>query len=215
MHQLDRTQAAVPQCLAMFAYPGQTWNDVMPEDRQEIRTSLIQMQSELCAYCECALYGDGHIEHFRRKKSKDYPQLAFDWNNLFLSCQSADHCGHYKDRPNAPAYNPNDIIKPDVDDPDRFFHFHSSGEIRVREGLSGPDKRRAAETIRVFHLDEPTLSWNRHRAIQQYWRNHPDIINFLMTCDAATRYEFIQEEIESTRADPHWTVIKHSFEKYR
>jgi hypothetical protein len=39
-----------------------------------------------------------------------------------------DHSGHYKDRRNAPPYNPGDLIKPDVDDPNDFLFFHSSGE---------------------------------------------------------------------------------------
>jgi len=213
MHKLDRTRIAEPVCLAGFDHRSHTWADLKPEEKQQIRESLEQMQDVRCAYCESRVYADGHIEHFRRKRQNHFPHLTFVWSNLFLSCGSLEHCGHYKDRPSAPAYNPDQLIKPDQHEPDHYFYFFSSGEIRIRGGISEDDSRRASETIRVFNLDCGSLNAARRRALRFYEERQPDILEVLMQFDEITRQEFIAEEIEATRLEPYWTVIRHYFEK--
>jgi uncharacterized protein (TIGR02646 family) len=55
-------------------------------DKESARTSLVREQSGRCAFCEC---GIGRLNRVRiapwTPLSTD-PTLAFDWNNLFLSC---------------------------------------------------------------------------------------------------------------------------------
>ncbi len=210
MHKLDRTVVVVPVCLANYNYPTHNWNHVR-EDKQEIRVSLVQMQGLRCAYCEGAVYSDAHIEHFRRKRY--FPHLTFDWTNLFLSCDVREHCGHYKDRPRGLPYNPDDIVKPDEEEPDEYFYFHSSGSVRLRNGLNAVKQRRASETIRVFNLDCRVLQAKRRRALKQYDRKNPDFLEILMGFDEQERQQFIDEEIEATKDDYHCTVIRHYFEK--
>src|SRR5690554_4407048 len=125
MLKLDRNSTNTPNCLDSFNYLAQTWDDLAPSCKSDVRSSLINMQRDpslaadaseygvLCAYCESAIYTDGHLEHFRRKNPNHYPELTFEWTNLFLACGSHEHCGHYKDRNTAPSYNPDDLIKPD------------------------------------------------------------------------------------------------------
>jgi uncharacterized protein (TIGR02646 family) len=213
MHKLDRTPVGEPECLSRYSCHTHTWNDVVSADKQQIRTSLDQMQGTRCAYCEGQVYDDGHVEHFRRKNPNHFPQLTFDWANLFLSCGAQDHCGHYKDRPGADPYNPDDIIKPDADDPDTYLYFHSSGEVRPRSGDDAPDPHRALETIRVFHLDHRPLVAERRRALRLYRGSQPGVLEFLMELDDADREQFIEEEIEATKSHAHWTVIRHYFQK--
>src|SRR4051812_35154990 len=110
MHKLDRTAIPAPACLANYDHLQHSWGDIKQADKQVIRQSLVQLQGERCAYCEGSPYREGHIEHFRRKNPAHFPQLTFRWDNLFLACGSQDHCGHYKDRPRAPAYNPDHVI---------------------------------------------------------------------------------------------------------
>ena len=210
MHKLDRTAVAAPVCLANFNHPTHNWNDVGGYKR-EIRASLFQMQGPRCAYCEGAVYSDAHVEHFRRKRH--FRHLTFDWSNLFLSCDVREHCGHYKDRPRGAGYNPDDIVKPDEEDPDDYFYFHSSGTVRPRSGLDVVKQRRASETIRVFNLDCSFLQAERRRAIKQYDRRNPEFLETLMGFDEQDRQQFIDEEIEATKNDYHWTVIRHYFEK--
>jgi len=144
-----------------------------------------------------------------------FPQLTFEWSNLFLACGSHDHCGHYKDRPKAPAYNPDELIKPDEHNPDDYLYFHSSGEVRVRnrDGMTEADRRRGAETIRVFHLDCGRLKGDRHKALKQYMDRNTGILEALMGFDENDRQDFIVEEIKATKHDPYWTTIRHFFEK--
>ena len=214
MHKLDRSSVAKPSCLASYNYQQHTWEDMSSSDKSQIRNSLKKMQACRCAYCEGPIYSNnGHIEHFRRKNPAHFPQLSFAWCNLFLSCDSREHCGHHKDRPSTGYYNPADLVKPDKDDPDQFFYFHSSGEIRSRSGIDTGQSMRAKETIRVFNLNRSTLKSARRSALRAYEKREPGILEALMAFEEADRQQFISEEIEATRKDPYWTVIRHFFEK--
>jgi len=213
MHKLDRTLAAEPSCLAGYDHKKHTWNDIRSDDKQQIRECLDQLQDVRCAYFEGTIYADGHIEHFRRKNPNYFPHLTFVWSNLFRSCGSSDHCGHYKDRPGAAPYDPSVLVKPDEHEPDNYFYFHSTGEIRHRSGISADDQSRATETIRVFNLDCGSLRAARRRALRIYEQREMGVLEGLMEFDELTRRDFIAEEIYATRLEPHWSVIRHYFEK--
>ena len=232
MHKLNRASVQRPACLEKFDCKTQTWADLVGQDKKSVRLSLQSMQGQQivddasddgqhfilglrCAYCESQVFFGGHIEHFRRKNPLDFPQLTFEWTNLFIACDSKEHCAHYKDRPKAPPYNPDDLIKPDEHDPDSYLYFHSSGEVRVRhrDGITDDDRRRGAETIRVFNLDSGTLKGARHKALEQYLASNTGILEALMDCDANDRQVFIAEEIEATKWQPYWTTIRHFFEE--
>lgn len=212
MHKLDRSTNPAPLCLAEYDYLQHSWCDITSTHKQAVRRSLVKMQGERCAYCEGPPNSDGHIEHFRRKNPAHFPELTFEWDNLFFACGSQDHCGHYKDRPRAPQYNPDHLVKPDVHDPDQVFYFHSSGEVRARPKLVGDNAIRASETIRVFNLNSGALKAARRRAIQSYFKRDPHILDGLLAFDPQERQAFIAEEIEATRSDPYCTTIRHLFE---
>jgi len=232
MHKLARTSVPVPRCLTGYDHKTQTWDDLGHECKREVRLALQRMQGQLiatedaddeaeyiiglrCAYCEGTIYFGGHIEHFRRKNPKHYPELTFGWTNLFLACGSHDHCGHYKDRPSAAPYDPDHLIKPDEHDPDDYLYFHSSGEVRVRhrEGMPDADRHLGAETIRVFHLNVGHLTGARHKALKQYLDSKTGIIEALMEFGEPDRNDFIREEVEATKWEPYWSTIRHFFEK--
>ena len=214
MHKLDRSAVAKPACLASYNYPQNTWEDVSSSDKRQIRNSLKKMQDCRCAYCEGPIYSNnGHIEHFRRKTPAYFPSLTFAWSNLFLSCDSCEHCGHYKDGPSAGCYNSDDLVKPDKDDPDQFFYFHSSGEVLPRSGIDTVQSRRAKETIRVFNLNCGVLKAARQRALRIYQERDLGFLEELMELEEEARQLFISDEIKNTRSDPYWTVIRHFFEK--
>jgi len=220
MHKLDRNSVTAPHCLADYDYKTHSWDDDPPRtkisgiDKQQVRERLMGMQGNFCAYCESVLYDGAHVEHFRRKNKNHFPELTFAWSNLFLSCESHDHCGHYKDRRGA-SYNPNDLIKPDEIDPDQFFYFHSSGEVRLRPDLQEGSQahHKAKETIRVFNLDEPALVANRRNIWNSYKKRNPSIIDQLIDSDEDFRAEYIQEEIEKFRNSEFSTTIRHFLEQ--
>jgi len=234
MHKLDRIAVTAPACLNHYDYRKQTWQQLDAECKRQVRLALQRLQARSqefddaddsayviwglrCAYCESQIFYGGHIEHFRRKnrhRPDGYPELTFDWKNLFLACGATEHCGHYKDRPCADPYDPDDLIKPDEHDPDVFLFFHSSGCVRVRNrvDMDASDRHRAEETIRVFNLNCGHLRGARHKALKAYQEKSPGLIDDLMTFDEALRREYILCEIEATKRDPYSTTIKHFFE---
>lgn len=237
MHWLDRSSVPTPACLTGYDYRTHTWSDLDAGCKRQVRLALQRIQGQQiatddaddnaefivglrCAYCEGPIRHGGHLEHFRRKNRSHpngYPALTFSWENLFLACDSQEHCGHYKDRPGADPYDADDLIKPDIHNPDDFLYFHSTGQIMVRNtrpGMTDAEKQRASETIRVFNLDCGTLRGARHRVLKVYLDKNPGMLEFLMNeCTSAERDAFIREEIEATRWEPYATTIKHFFEK--
>lgn len=222
MHKLDRTAITPPDCLNSYNYRTQSWSDLTPADKRNLRNALLQMQGQpdvtipevneyglRCAYCEGAIRHEGHIEHFRRKNQDHFPELTFDWHNLFLACGSHEHCGHYKDRRGAPAYNPQHLIKPDIHNPEHYLYFHSSGRVRPRTGLSADNAQCATETIRVFGLDSSVLSGARSKALTAYKKNILDELDELTTWPEEERNDYFINEIEATCWEPYATTIKH------
>ena len=209
MHKLDRGNA--PTCLARYHYGRDNWGDLLPTDKVEIRAELKSMQGERCAYCECSLIDHGqHIEHFRQKSI--YPQGTFDWSNLFWSCCRGISCGKHKDAIPR-TYDHRDLIKPDVDEPEYFYHFMVDGTISLRPGLSTADQKRATETLRIFNLDQThgSLRAMRHEAAVGYQETGLAVAELLDAgAAAADCLEFINEELSYTSGLPFRTVIRHT-----
>jgi uncharacterized protein (TIGR02646 family) len=225
MHYLDRTSVDPPPCLDLFDKKS-AWEDCCceqgcpkgrcPENirrKSQISEVLRGLQIDRCAYCETALNGHGHIEHFRRKHKSHFPHLTFDWKNLFLSCEGPDTCGHFKDRKHAPAYDPDKLIKPDQHDPECFLFFHSRGEVLAREGIDPSAKVRANETIRVFGLNDPSLQDRRRKAIAGYFAAH-NLLDELMELPTEERILYVEHELLAAESRPFRTAIHHFLKKY-
>lgn len=225
MLKLDRNSTNTPNCLDSFNYLAQTWDDLAPSCKRDVRSSLINMQRDpslaadaseygvLCAYCESAIYTDGHLEHFRRKNPKYFPELTFEWSNLFLACGSSQHCGHYKDRKSAPSYNPDDLIKPDEMDPEDYLYFHSTGEVRAKTGITPAEVTRAQTTIQVFGLNSASLCGLRFRVLKKYRETILEALDEVETWPEDERNAYLQGEVQATRWEPYATTIKHFITK--
>ena len=210
MHKLQRGNA--PKCLAKYRHGLDIWK-LPPEDITDIWQGLEAMQGQRCAYCEVDIRnGKRHIEHFRQR-SRD-PAKTFDWWNLFGSCTRETSCGKHKD--GLPRYNPDDLIKPDEEDPEHFFLFVSDGTIAIREPLNvnANEKRRAEATLRIFNLDAQhgPLRRMRQQAVQGYIQMaeefqsmvaaDPDLLPILL--------DEIKNLIAGTAHLPFATAIKHT-----
>lgn len=176
------------------------------------------MQQKCCAYCEGTLQdkkGDrkAHIEHLRQRDR--YPQGTFQWDNLFGSCNRQNSCGSHKDK--LPPYNHVDIIKMDVEDPERFFLFISDGTIVIRSELSEQDKYRAQETLHVFNLDSVNGPLRRIReiAIKGYLQTAEELLEIATEFDEDDWYPLLQEELNRTKYLPFSTAIKHTLIPYQ
>jgi uncharacterized protein (TIGR02646 family) len=205
MQKLNRNAIAAPTCLATYQHPAHNWNDVLTQDKDQIRTHLEQMQGRRCGYCEGPLDALGqHIEHFRRKKH--FPELTFSWGNLYWSCDQTDSCGHYKDH-GAGAYDVNELVEPCIDDPDQFFRFRTDGTISIRPGLSASAQRKAEETLRVFNLNP---KWGRLRNMRK-----AAVSPYVSFVDKDVKFsvnelrEFFSDELSHAVALPFYTAIRH------
>ncbi|GAB3124137.1 retron Ec78 anti-phage system effector HNH endonuclease PtuB [Novispirillum itersonii] len=167
------TRGPAPACLADYRPGHHRWDHVSSADKKRIWRELDRMQQGRCAYCERDLEsGKRHIEHFRARSMA--PELTFAWENLFGSCQSQGSCGHYKDAEGKP-YEPEDLIKPDAEDPEHFLVFDFHGGVSPRHGLPDAEHRRARETIRVLNLDGGVRA-ARRSLLQQYAALMDDIL---------------------------------------
>lgn len=208
MHKLDRGRVDAPSCLGGYASGLQNWDAVGPGEKAQIRESLVNMQGERCAYCECPIASPkGHIEHFFPRSR--FPKKIFDWDNLFFSCDAKDTCGRRKDSSATGSYDPATLIKPDVDEPDDYLHFLSDGKVVARRGLAGAQHDRAEETIRIFNLNAPMLQGRRRRALKMFTDTTPDFQEDLAGFSETERQEWIALELQATACDPHCSVIRH------
>lgn len=213
MHKLQREKE--PKCLVKYKHGRDCWSDTSPSpaERSEIWEKLNLMQGRRCAYCECDLDFDNerHIEHFRQRATHLYPQGTFEWTNLFGSCGKKNSCGNHKDK--SGSYNHADLIKPDVDNPEFFFQFHTDGKISIRNGLNENEHHRAAETLRIFNLDPPdgSLRWMRHSAVIGYLQTVEEIV-LLADGDKSLIENLLLDEICKTSHLPFSTAIKNTLQ---
>ena len=165
-----------------------------------ISNCLYERQNFHCAYCDVKISTQdaGHVEHLERRS--DNSQRAFDWDNLFFSCNHTDSCGKYKDEHKPkPEFNPADIIDPSKEDPLDFLQFDMNGGVSAKDDAH---RHRADETIRVFHLDCGRLNGIRRGIAQSigYFLQHDpseteirDFLQFMSTnncpsvCDSLLR----------------------------
>lgn len=215
MLRLERSLVAEPACLRNY-YATDTWEEVAPADKAQIRAALETLQGRRCAYCEGSLDELGaHIEHFRRKgrptapsPARSFPQLTFEWSNLYWSCDQKESCGQYKDH-GAGAYEVAELLEPGVDDADAYLRFRSDGTIHVR-GKDPTACRRAEETLRVFNLQprRGRLRAMRKRAAAQYLALADDLALFTPT----ERAQLLQDELARASGEPFFTTIRHMLE---
>lgn len=209
MHRLNR--GTEPACLRKYRNSDVKWEAVESDDKAAIHEQLFAMQSSFCAYCEASIKNadNRHIEHFRKRQN--YPELAFAWNNLFWSCCNQNCCGFHKDSAATGSYSPDNLVKPDEEDPDEYFLFLATGKIKVRDGLSSEKRRRAEETLRVFNLNGGNSGLIERRRIVA--RNYAKCMEALMqqmnSTAAAKIIEYINQLLEDARNNEFYATVRH------
>lgn len=205
MHKLVR--GPIPDGLGGFDHQKHTWKDLDHTHRTSIWQSLEHMQGLRCAYCEDRLSQkrEPHIEHFYRRSS--HPERTFDWTNLFGSCSCQHTCGKAKDNQRARA---DELIKPDVEDPEHYLHFQSNGEVGIRANLTPQEKLRAERTRDAFNLNYPPLRAKRREAARPYLADAEAFHELLQSSTPDDCLRFLDEEIAHTAGLPFATTIKHT-----
>jgi uncharacterized protein (TIGR02646 family) len=152
---------------------------------KSVKNELLKIQHGKCVFCESKFthiaYGD--VEHFRpkagyRQKDSDdlgrpgYYWLAYDWNNLFASCQICNQRfkknlfplkvqmkrarSHHNDIGREEAF----IIDPVQDNPESFIEFKEEFVIPKRRS------RKGRVTIEAMGLDRPEMDEARRDVFQ-------------------------------------------------
>ena len=170
MRKLERGQA--PVCLSRYKYGRDSWEVITQNEsyKDDIWQQLTNMQNAFCAYCESRLHDrKRHIEHFFRREN--FPQLTFDWGNIFGSCNEPDSCGNHKDNKAQRGIDLSKVCKPDIMNPVKYLLFLSDGNVMPRHGLEPADAEIAENTINVFNLSgSPKLVGKRRAAMREIGR---------------------------------------------
>jgi hypothetical protein len=185
-----------------------------------VKTALEVVHASKCCYCERLVTGfaSAHVEHWRPKayvqqtrgavqERPGYFWLAYDWNNLFLSC---DECNCKKGNlfpladPDKRARNPQAPLGNETP-----FFLNPGGPINPREhimfhqevprGLTELGKR----TIEVLGLDsnrEDRLSYLQLVRVQKRWADHGDFGDLRAQRYAREAREFLKSAIQPEMA---------------
>ncbi|KAF0131817.1 MAG: hypothetical protein FD155_341 [Bacteroidetes bacterium] len=151
----------------------QNWEGLDAVVRTNTRKYILENeQSNQCAYTELPLEyekNNSHIEHLKRKDSAFFPELTFKWTNLFVSCNSDDFGGKYKDEKYLKGKTKADnalIINPALENPNEYFELTYWGELTIKDDLQEIAKTKAEETIKAFYLNHNSLQDRRREMIQ-------------------------------------------------
>lgn len=213
MRRLQRPEA--PEILAKLSKQGTTWGEVSDADRKLIRSPLDEMSTRgnrtFCNYCEQPISDStkGHIEHLAPRKQ--YPKLVFDWHNLYLSCKEPEHCGEFKDSGKGVPYSPDQLVRPDQEDPEAIFRFFSTGKVQPRPGLDQQTRERAEETIEALNLNAKKLVNARSATAKQAEAVIFEILDDLETLSNEERAVFLEDEIRSFEGSPFLTTARQFF----
>lgn len=211
MRKIERPQA--PAELSRLRRNNKSWRNLTAEEKAPLRQALNEMSLRhdeiFCNYCETRILPpQGHIEHlFARKRWSD---LTYEWDNLFLSCDSRDHCGHFKDAPKHDPYAFDDLIHPDKEDPEHFLRFYSTGEVKPREGLTDRERERAEITIRALNLNSNELVSVRYTVAQQALSPWLADLDALADWDREELEKLMEEDLTAFESHAHYTAAKHA-----
>lgn len=125
------------------------WIRDKKEYNQQLRGFILENeQGEVCCYCEksvTAEAGKSHIDHIRPQRK--FPKMQHDYNNLVVSCESANSCGQAK----GSRFN-DDFIVPTEENPADYLTYSLNGEIQAIDG-----NQKGKETIGILNLNTASL----------------------------------------------------------
>ncbi len=131
-----------PEFFNSWIKKNESWNQVL---RKYI---LEKEQQHFCCYCEkkVTAYGeDSHIEHIRPRNK--FPKLKNEYNNLLVSCERKERCGHAK----GSRFNEYFIV-PTEENPGDYLTYSPNGEMRPID-----NNQKGRETIKILNLNTPAL----------------------------------------------------------
>lgn len=135
---------------------------------KKVKPYLLKQSQYHCSYCDIYFTNNdlSEVEHYKPKSENQYPELEFDWNNLFASCPT---CNKQKEKDYKKYENTSLPIRPDENDYDFFKYFNINfltGEISINENLKMADKSRAENTIKYLGFNKGDKPASRRRFLR-------------------------------------------------
>lgn len=158
-------------------------------NKPDIKTALENMYGEKCCYCESHIGAQtyGQIEH--RQPKHEFPDQAFNWNNLHWSCQV---CNTNKGKYWSPAAP---ILDAAVDTVESHLDF----DLETCEIIPKNNSTRATTTIRHAKLNRPALIKARQRLLREI----TILLQRLQATESAEDREYYRLQLDSlTVNDP-------------
>lgn len=175
---IKKSQISNPNQSSSWAEIG----DIRSDLRKHI---LCNEQNNMCAYCEKKIISDrerSNIDHFKTRNT--YPELTFEYSNLFVSCNNTYHCSSKKDNANLTREDFSNLISPLENDGNNFT-FSRTGDI-----LGANEK--ANFTKDTFELNQISLTEERKAIILnfEYYKDLPEeeLINSLNGHSSLIKY---------------------------
>jgi uncharacterized protein (TIGR02646 family) len=156
------SRGAAPTCLALVTKTA--WPPA-PTCYAVVRRELFETTKQHCAFCDGAVGAESTctVEHFRPKR--DFPNLIFDWTNLFPACNACQAAKGKKFDER--------LLKPDSFDY-RFARYFIcnflTGEIESNPIAPASDQEQAKLTIQIYDLNK-TERKRRRLQSRKYWDN--------------------------------------------
>ncbi len=156
---------------------GWNWDDFHSNDQEaykNCREQALKEQLEECAYTGLWL-GDGtkqtiHIDHFKKKAI--YPELTFDWNNLFVAAKDLDCGADHKDkRISCPRVSSDKIYDNILSPLERhlsdYFWYRQDGAVIPHPSINDDELiSKINNTIDIFNLNSSFLKDRRSGIIK-------------------------------------------------
>ncbi len=136
------------------------WKDFSIKFNTEFKKYILEKEQNCqCAYTERYISFDNtnsHIDHFR--KQEHFPNLTFDWNNLFVATNNEYYGAKYKDKKiKKEEYSL--IINPTLDNPNKHLEYSMNGNINGKDA-------KGIKTIEIFNLNHRSLVEERKETIK-------------------------------------------------
>lgn len=154
---------------------------------KDVRIALRAMSFHKCFYCEQRVTDtDEEVDHYLEHAER--PDLAFTWENLYLSCTG---CNNRKP-PNRTLAVTRCVDPCDpAHDPDADLHWRDE-YVSEREGSA-----RGTDTIRKYRLDRAELDGKRTKQLRLFDAAHREI---LQRMNAQGRTAMLPAEVDLLRS---------------
>jgi len=165
------------------------------------RRDLVSRLGEYCSYCEMELDTSLAVEHVKPKTH--FPGLELKWSNFLLACTNCNSTkGAQPKDGNLDTY-----FWPHLDNTLLYFSYDNEGIVKVAQGLTPEQSRKAQNTIDLMGLDakpdRQNYSDRRWLNRQEAWRDAQESKADLAEADSP---QMRRQITKTAKAQGYWSI---------